>query len=566
VNARPPEQKPLWIAILSLILILIRPGAVFPRGAPPKAAPAPVQLVVIVVIDQLKPDLLTRLHHRFGPDGFRRLMDEGAWFEEARCAHFPTLTSVGHAALFTGAPVSEHGIAANDWSDPETGERVYCLEDSAHILLGRRPKLHEGTSPHNLTATTIGDELVAASRGRSRVFAVSWKDRAAILSAGHAGKAFWFAPDTGEFVSSTYYYPAYPDWATRWNSAKPADRYRGTSWDLNPGHKIDPDSAIDDRPEEKGHKILGRIFPHPLPSTASAELYNALETTPFGDELTVDFALTLLDAENLGRGPAPDFLAVGLTCTDYIGHAFGPSSLEYEDQVLRLDGLLAKLFAAIDRRVGPDRALIVLASDHGVDEIPEIRAAQGFSSGRLDAEALRLRLNSGLRTRFGIGVDLVDSFWTPAFHIDKKAALHAGLTLDRVEEAAADLLNSEPGVAWAIPRSALLVGRIPDVPVLASVRRSVHPRRTGHVVVIQSPFWYLYEDPRKYAAMHGSPYTYDTRVPLGFSGLGIPSGRSVRRASLEDVAPTLAVLLGIAPPSGSIGTPLIDPPGRKAAR
>ncbi len=541
-------------------MTVILPSLVFSGLSPADPGTDPIRLVLVVVVDQLRPDLLSRLHSRFGPGGFRRLMDGGTWFEAARCAHFPTFTSVGHAAIFTGAASAGHGIAANDWTEPETSAHVYCLEDPAHTLLGRKPKLHEGSSPRNLTATTIGDEMVLAARGRSRVFAVSGKDRAAILAAGHLGKAFWFAADGGEFVSSTYYYQAYPEWAVRWNAARLPDRYAGATWELSSGRAVGPGDPDDDRPAEKGHKRLGRVFPHILPAEPGAELYDALGTTPFGDELSIDFSLTLLEAEGLGRGPTADLLAVGLAATDAIGHAYGPSSLEYEDQVLRLDGLLAKLFAAVDRGVGRDRVLIVLTSDHGVDEIPEIRSAQGFPAGRLDGERMRQSMNRGLRTRFGIEADLIDSFWTPAFHVDPAAAAKAGLTVDRVAETAAEIVRTEPGVAWALTRADLLSGRVPDAPELRSVRRSVHPRLTGSIVVIQKPSWHFYDDPVKYAATHGSPYAYDAHVPLGIAGPGVAARHTVSPAVLEDIAPTIAALLGTAFPSASIGTPLLSPP------
>jgi predicted AlkP superfamily pyrophosphatase or phosphodiesterase len=550
-------RKPVFLVIL--VFAALFGGLVSCRG---KAAPAPAgagakpRLLLFVVVDQLRPDVLEQLRPRFGPDGFRRVMEGGTWLTEARCGHFPTLTSVGHAVLFTGARTAEHGIAANDWADPETGERVYSLEDPGHAIVGRASRPHEGSSPRLLGSTTIGDELVLASAGRARVFAVSLKDRAAILGAGRMGKAFWFATDSGAFVTSTYYYASYPDWIAAWNGAHPADRLAGRSWELAEDAGGYRRAVADDRPAEKGYKTLGRTFPHPLPGAPGPALYDLLTYTPFGDELTVDFVEALFDAERPGQGQGTDMLAVGLTSTDYIGHAFGPASLEYEDQVLRLDRLLARLLAAADRHAGPGRTLIVLASDHGVDAIPESWAEKGWDAGRLDTEAIRGRVNSALRVRFGVRTDLVSSFWTPAFNIDRNAASAAGLDVEAVESAAAELLRREPGIAWALTRTELMTGRVPDAPLLRPVRSSVHPQRTGDIVVIQKPHWYLYEDAAKYSAMHGSPYAYDLKVPLGFAGPGIPAARVARAVELFDVAPTIAALLGIAPPSGSSGLAL----------
>jgi predicted AlkP superfamily pyrophosphatase or phosphodiesterase len=546
---------------VALILITLSLGLIGRSAALllPGADRAKPRLVLFVVVDQLRPDVLEQVHPRFRPGGFRRVIEGGTWFAEARCGHFPSLTSVGHAVLFTGARTAEHGIAANDWADLSTGERVYSLEDPSHSLIGRAPRLHEGVSPRLLGSTTIGDEIVLASGGGARVFAVSLKDRAAILGAGRMGKAFWFATDSGEFVTSTYYYDAYPNWVTAWNREKRAGQYASRSWDLDIGPGPPVRAKIDDRPAEKGYKKLGRTFPHILPADSGPALFDQLTYTPFGDELTVDFIEALLDAERLGQGPGTDMLAVGLTATDFIGHAFGPASLEYEDQVVRLDRLLARLFDAADRRAGRGRTLIVLASDHGVDEPPEVWAEKGWEAGRLDTEAIRGRLNAALRARFGVSKDLVAAFWTPAFFLDERAVSAAKLSVEAVESAGAELLRKEPGVAWALTRTDLLAGRAPAAPILQSVLLSVHPNRTGHIVVVQKPHWYLYEDTHKYSAMHGSPYAYDVRVPLGFEGLGIPVRRVYRPVELGNVAATVAAMLGIAPPSGSTGAALEEP-------
>jgi predicted AlkP superfamily pyrophosphatase or phosphodiesterase len=556
MKIQPILKISITLAIGGLFLVILSCRT----GEPPTAADGRIQprLVLIVVVDQLRPDILNQVYPRLGPEGFRRVMDGGTWFAEARCGHFPTLTAVGHAALFTGARSSEHGIAANDWADHLTGERIYCLEDPSHSVLGRAARRHEGASPRLLGSTTIGDEIVAASAGRSRVFAVSLKDRAAILGAGRLGKAFWFSTGTGEFVTSTYYYEAYPAWVTAWNGARRADLYAGRSWNLSGERSGYLRIDEDDRTVERSHGQFGRAFPHVLPSDHGPSLYDHLTFTPFGDELTVDFVEALIKAESLGRGPETDMLAVGLTATDFIGHAFGPTSLEYEDQVLRVDGFLARLFRAADRAAGPRGALIVLASDHGVDNIPEASRQIGLEAGRIDTAAVRTRLNAALKSEFGIAEDLVSGFWTPAFVLDETAVASSNLKIEDVESAAAECLAGEPGIAWALPRTDLLSGRIPDSPLLRSVRMSVHPQRTGHIVVIQKPHWHLYEDAYRYSAMHGSPYAYDTRIPLGFEGLGLPARRVHRPVELWDIAPTIASLLGIAPPSGSSGAVIAE--------
>ncbi len=310
-----------------------------------------------------------RYRDRLGPGGFRYLLEQGVHYANAHYRHANTETAVGHATLVTGADPSAHGIVSNDWINAATGSFVYNTEDDRHHILGQEPKAHKGVSPRNLLASTIGDELVISNAGRSRVFSVSGKDRGAILPGGHAGKAFWYSKSTGHFVTSSYYYDAYPSWVEAWNAAAPVEAYRGKSWELLHEQSSYLAAELDDRPFEAEVLSLGRTFPHPYGDDKYLTLKVGL--TPPVDELTLAFAKTLIRAEHLGQGDAPDFLAVSFSATDYVGHLFGPSSLESEDTILRLDRTLSELFQAIDQAVGLVNALIVLCADHGGPEAPE---------------------------------------------------------------------------------------------------------------------------------------------------------------------------------------------------
>lgn len=522
--------------------------------------PAPAErpkLLLFIVVDQLRADAVSLHPSRFGPNGFRYLMDHGLWYLNARHRHATTLTSVGHAALFTGADAARHGISGNDWYDETTGERVYCLEDPAEHILGQKNGPHEGTSPRNLTSTTIGDEIAHASGGTSRVFGVSMKDRGAILAAGRSGKAFWYWSPTGDFVTSSFYYPSVPEWVARWNSGGPAARFAGRSWDLLNAPSPCTAAEADDRPAEKPPKAFGRTFPHALPKDASTALFSVLETTPFGDELTLDFVLTLLEAEKIGQGASLDVLGLSLTATDYIGHAFGPDSLEYEDQVRRVDALLANLFAAIDQKIGLSKTLIVLTADHGVDLIPEFRQTERFPAGRLYPDAMRDRLNLELQKKFR-AEKLVLGFYNPCFFLDLGKVRKLGLNREAVEDAAAEVLRSEPGVALAVTRTALMSGRVPATPMFAMIQAAFHPERSGSVTFVPRQGWYLYPEPDRFAATHGTPYEYDIHVPLFIAGPGIRSGVVGRGVSPQDLAVTIASYLGTAAPTGATGFPLTE--------
>jgi predicted AlkP superfamily pyrophosphatase or phosphodiesterase len=472
---------------------------------------------------------------------------------------------VGHATLATGADPSRHGIVANDWIDSETGAFVYCTEDNRHHLIGREPKDHEGVSPRNLLTSTFSDELVVHTGGRSRAFSVSVKDRGAILPGGHAGKAFWFSKSTGGFVTSTYYYDDYPQWVKQWNAAKPADAYRKKSWELLNNRSSYVFGHMDDRPYEADLKPLGRTFPHPLGGDTKY-FYLLLTLTPVGDALTLDFAKALIENEKLGRKSWTDYLQISFSSTDYIGHLFGPSSLETEDNILRLDRTLADLFKFIDEKVGLDQTLIVLSGDHGAPEAPEYMASLGMSTGRFAFDWFKTEgpLTKAMQKKFSRG-DLIAGHSHPYLYLNPNAIAEAGLRTAEVEQFVADELMKIPGIAYAMTRSDLLTGRITESPVQNQIRRSFHPTRSGNIHLVPEHYWFLHstEEAEKMgigsiAAIHGSPWAYDTYVPIFFAGDGVPTQIIGRRVAPTDIAATLAAYLGVKPPSGSVGPVLME--------
>ncbi|MBW2314710.1 MAG: alkaline phosphatase family protein, partial [Deltaproteobacteria bacterium] len=515
-------------------------------------------------VDQLRGDLPARFLDRLGKGGFRYLLRNGTHYADAHYAHANTETAVGHSTLFTGAHPTRHGIVANDWIDPLTGAFVYNTEDDRHHLIGKEPKPHEGVSPHNLLASTIGDELVLHNAGRSRVFSVSVKDRGAILPGGHAGKAFWYSKRSGDFVTSTYYYDAYPEWMAAWNAERPADRYRGTRWELLNDRSTYVAADIDDRPYEASLEPMGRTFPHELGD--DKYLYLRLSLTPVGDELVLDFTKTLMAAEGVGQGQATDFLAVSFSSTDYVGHLFGPSSLESEDNLLRLDRRLEELFEYVDETVGLEHTLIVLSADHGAPDAPEYVASIGMETGRFSFDYFKKPgpLTNALEAKFGRG-DLIATHSHPYLYLDPKALAEANLTAEEVEHFLADELLKVPGIAYALTRTALLEGRVAGAPIQNQIRRSFHPKRSGNIHMVPEQYWFLHSTEEAHhmglegiAAIHGSPWAYDTFVPIFFAGPGVPNTKVYRRVGPHDIAATIAAYLDIKPPSGSIGDPLVE--------
>ncbi|MGQ9649485.1 MAG: alkaline phosphatase family protein [Phycisphaerae bacterium] len=517
-------------------------------------------LVLWITVDQLRGDMPGR-YIPVGREGaFSLLRSRGLYYTSAYYQHATTFTAVGHAVLFTGGHAAGHGIAGNDWRNVETGKRVYCVQDDRYPLIGEQPAEGAGRSPNNLTSSTVGDEMVWASGGRSRVFAVSGKDRGAIIPAGHLGKAFWYSNATGEFVTSTYYYSQYPDWAADWNKGKPADRYLSQTWSLTD----DADTYIhreeDDRSCEKGYKYLNRVFPHAMKTEKMTDFYGAIRYTPFMDEMTLAFAREALERERLGLGPAPDFLSVSLSALDYIGHNWGPESLEAEDHVRRVDAMLGEFLQFVDQAVGLDKTLIVLSSDHGMDEIPECRQAMGFDAGRHSPDKIIKSLNEALRVRLQIDRDLVVAFWNPSVYLDADQVAALGLDLAVVEKMVAEEIMRMPGFALAVTRTDILAGRVVQIPVAEQLVLSFHPKRSGHVLTVVSPFWYLYSDPVEHAAMHGSPHSYDTFVPMLLCGPGISPAIVRHTVAPESLAPSVAHYLGLKPPSGCTSSPLAEVP------
>jgi len=540
-------RRSLWVASC-LAALLAAAGSL--RAERPK-------LIVFIAVDQLRGDMPLRFRDRFS-GGLKRLLDQGVVYTQAHYQHATTFTAVGHATLATGGSAAQHGMAANDWYDAATKREVYCVEDDRHKLLGLPGAPHDGTSPRNLTSSTFGDELVVATNGQSRVFAVSGKDRGAILCGGHLGKAFWYASSSGEFVTSTYYYDEYPTWVAEWNRAKPALLYREAQWDL----LYDRDTYLladrDDRPFERSFKNLGRTFPHPLQHDKPSDFYSALRFTPMSDELALDFARRLVVEEQLGGGKATDVLAISLAATDYIGHAFGPNSLEAEDNLMRIDHQLGELLAFLDQQIGADRMLVVLTSDHGVNAAPEHTLALGMNSGRLQPSEFLATVNAALQRRFGVDQPLVIGFFNPGLYLDLDLLKEKGLEVVAVERAVAEEMLSVAGISKAFTRTDMLAGNIPPDPIAAKVYRAFHPTRSGNVLLVQDVSWYMYASPEVFSGMHGSPYAYDTYVPIIFAGAGIKPQMVERPVGPEDVAATIAGYLGIDPPSGSVGTALFE--------
>src|SRR5262245_9597167 len=519
------------------------------RAANAQPAAKPVRLVVGIVIDQFRYDYLTRFRDQFGEGGFKRLLDGGANFTNANYIHVPTYTACGHATFMSGATPSMNGIVGNEWFDRESGRRITSVTDGKAKLLGGRDGA-AGMSPSRMIGSTIGDELKLASGGQAKVIGVSLKDRSAILPAGkRPNGAYWFDLNTGNLVSSTYYFSDLPEWVKKFNKEMRPDRFFGKRWE-----KLLPESAYqrstaDDMPYEKFS--AGNKFPYLInggEEVPGPRFYTQFQYTPFANDYLVDFAKAAIEGEQLGADDTTDLLTVSFSSNDLIGHNYGPYSQEVQDVTLRTDRTLAELFNYLDRKIGLDRVIIALTADHGVAPVPA-HAQQFGLGGSIEPKSITDAIESALDKCFG------DEVWVQAMvydnvYLDEAVIERHKIAVEEVERVASQAVVKIAGVAECFTRSQLLSGRFPQTKIARGVANGFHARRNGNLIIVAMPFFFIAEG---ITTTHGTPYSYDTHVPLIFYGAGIAPGTYYSDASPADIAPTLATLLKIETPSNCVG-------------
>jgi len=520
------------------------------------------KLILQITVDQLRGDLPTRYYDRLGEGGFRYLLDNGVVFNNAHHAHANTETIVGHVTLATGAHPSEHGMIGNIWFDRETGKTTYNIEDPDYHLLSegadidadteidptQKAASSDGRSPASILTTTFSDELSSLTAGKAKVFGISVKDRGAVSMAGHSGKAFWFSKSTNEFVTSSYYYKKYPQWVVDWNAKKLPEQYSGKAWELM-------------------HPLAGygRTFPHKFNTSDNKYYSTYLTVSPAGDELTLEFAKAAINAEQIGSDDITDFLGVSFSATDYIGHFFGTSSLESEDNILRLDRTLANLFAFIDEKIGLDNTLIVLSADHGAPEAPGYLKSMGIPTGYVSPDTWDKKpAIDRIKRKFGIKGKLIEGYDHPYIYLSNEVIGNSKIDLLAIEKAIVDELVRFPGVSTAVSSIALARGVVADTFLTRAMTNNYHPKRSGNVYVVFEPGWFINNlDGLSVAVVHGSPWPYDTFVPIIFAGYGIKPLTVSRKVHTVDVASTLANIVGAKPPSGASGEVLLEVLGQR---
>lgn len=554
------------LLILFIIFQLTSTVSLAADWVPGKTKP---KLVLQITVDQLRGDLPTRYYDRLQDGGFKYLWEKGIVYSNAHHAHANTETIVGHTTLATGAHPSGHGMVGNLWFDREAGRTIYNIEDPDYKLLTsgagvdakteidptQRAARSNGRSPASILVTTFSDELKSYTGGKAKVFGVSVKDRGAVSMAGHAGKAFWFSKASGGFVTSNYYYDKYPQWVTNWNNKKLAQRYSEKTWQLLHDNKSYLFGDSDDRKWEFDLAGFGRVFPHPYGKSDSKYYTTLLTVSPAGDELTLDFAKTLLFEEKLGQDKITDYLSISFSSTDYVGHLFGPSSLEAEDNILRLDRTLAKLFGFIDKQVGLKNTLIVLSADHGGPDSPGYLNSLNIPAGYIQPDSWdKHAAIARLKKQFNIKGKILEKYEHPYLYLSNEVVKNKKINQQALEAAVVEELSKFPGISLAVSSKALQRGNLPDTPLYRSVVNNFHSKRSGDIYIVFEPNWFINDfDGLTVASTHGSPWNYDTYVPIVFAGAGLDAKKITRKVYTVDVAPSLSAYVGTKQPSGAAG-------------
>jgi hypothetical protein len=535
-------RLPRSLSVALLLLVSIPAAFASAYNGRPK-------LVVVIVIDQFRGDYLERYRDQFGDGGFRLFLDRGAYFTECNYDYANTRTAPGHATLFTGSYASGHGIVANEWWDPRKKKRVTSVEDDNTKLVGAGAgKNGPGASPRNLLSDTLGDELKLATGGKSRVFAISLKDRAAVLPAGFSGDAaYWIDPKSGDWITSTYYRPDLPEWVRNFNGSHRAQKFWNREWKDSDGN------------------TLGSTAPRNGKDATPAGFYEVVGSTPFANEYQLEFAKELVLYEKLGAGSATDLLVISLSANDILGHQIGPDSPQMRSMTLELDRQLAEFFGFLGHQVGMANVWMALSADHGIAPLPEFAKTLRLPAANLDSNALREQINSLLSKKYAKKADyLVDLDYPLAWlSEDAFAGTPAGKKESDAEADAGEAMK-QAGFTGYFTKSQLARGETPATEVGRRYAHSYSPEGGWYVIGIPSPFQVGITK----GTDHETPFSYDTHVPLAFYGLAFQPGTYRTHAEPVDLAVTLASLLGINVPAQATGRVLtegLQPPHHSTA-
>lgn len=550
-------MKVYFIAFLMLFstVVLAQKTSTTTAIINPKITTAVIErpkLVVGIMVDQMRWDFLYRYYNRYAANGgFKRMLNEGFTNDNTFIPYTPTVTACGHTCVYTGSVPAIHGITGNAWWDYEQNRTVYCSEDKTVKTVGSTSTAGE-MSPRNMITTTICDELRLATNFRSKVIGIAIKDRGGILPAGHsANAAYWYDSRTGDWITSTYYMNDLPQWAKDFNAKKHADAFYNMGWNTMYPINTYVQSAKDENEFEA--KPMGadqKGFPYDLKRFIGKN-YGTIASTPYGNTLTAMMAKEAIVNEEMGKDSVTDFLAVSFSSPDYVGHAFGPNSIEVEDTYLRLDKELGELFDYLDKTVGKGQYISFLTADHGVSHVPGFLVENKLPGGTVDDNAMIDDLNKLLADKYK-QKNLVLSAYNYQISLNHEIIASADLNKEDIIEDVIKYASKIKGVDRVFAIDELM-----EQPMNAAVKNRIangwHPKRSGDVQIIYTPGWI---DGGKTGTTHGLWNPYDSHIPLVWYGWNIKPGRSTEEVYMTDIAATLAAMLHIQMPNGCVGKPI----------
>ena len=544
-----------YLLLISLSVTAISVSAQKRKTATLQTAPAAnslprPKLVVGLVVDQMRWDYLYRYYDRYQTGGFKRLLNDGFTCENTNIDYIPTVTAAGHTCIYTGAVPAVHGIAGNDFIIQATGKSMYCTDDSTVRAVGSTSKAGQ-MSPSNLLVTTVTDELRLATNFRSKVIGIALKDRGGILPAGHsANAAYWFDDASGNWISSTYYMTDLPAWTKKFNDQKIPEKYLKQDWNtlypINTYLQSAPDNS--DRYEGKFPGTASPTFP-----VKTSELYNGkmgmIRSTPYGNSMTLDLAKAAVEGEQLGKNTVTDFLAVSLSSTDYVGHQFGPNSVEAEDTYLRLDRDLASFFSYLDATVGKGNYSVFLTADHGAAHNATFLTDHNIPAGTWNDADAQKEMNKLLEDKYKVK-NLVISMDNYQVNLNNAAIQKEGLNEELLKLDCIQYLQKQPAIAFAVDMQKVQATTVPEE-LRYRIINGYNREHSGVIQIVLKSGWYSGHGAT--GTTHGTWSPYDTHIPLVFMGWGIKHGSLTRQTHMTDIAPTVASLLRIQAPNGNIG-------------
>ncbi|SFG72994.1 alkaline phosphatase PafA [Pedobacter insulae] len=518
----------------------------------PKKVARP-KLIVGMVVDQMRWDYLYRYNERYGNGGFKRIINEGFSAENTLIPYTPTLTGCGHAAIYTGTVPAINGIIGNNWFDSQIGRDVYCVEDKNVKTVGSVS--NEGLmSPKNLLVTTVTDELRMATNFRSKVISISIKDRGAILPGGHvANGSYWYDDLSGNFITSTHYMNNLPDWVKQFNAEKWPDKFFAQDW--NTIYPIE--SYINSTSDQKSYEGLFKgetasVFPHLFNQYVNKN-YSMMASMPQGNTFTLEMAKAAIVGEKLGQMNNTDFLAVSLSSTDYVGHQFGPNSIEAEDTYLRLDKDLSAFLTYLDKTVGKGNYLFFLTADHGATHVPGFSQENKLPGQGLSTRKLKTALDSLILSNFRVK-KAIFTMMNNQVIFDHEAIKEANADFGQIKQLCLDYLVKQNGIFNAVDIKNLNNATIPTE-LKTKITNGYNARRSGDIYYILDAGSY---PSTSTGTGHGAWNPYDSHIPAVFMGWGIKPGKTNKKYYMTDIAPTVSALLHIQEPSGSIGNVITE--------